>query len=166
MHPSECRKMFSPTISGVPGEMISFKYNVEVVVDLGGKLAAQGRHMPRVGTVVFPSSFGSTSARGAGNPNMLAAWGGSIIDTDHIRREKSVVCCLFEVLVGSTDSARKRGRGNNLLRKPVIDWPVEAPRSPGLNHDPILEESITPSNHDQRLPVGEELADQILRPRL
>ena len=91
---------------------------------------------------------------------MLAAWGGSIIDTDHIRREKSVVCFLFEVLVGSTDSARKRGRGNSLLRKPLIDWPMEAPRSPGLIHDPIFEESITPSNHDQQLPVGEEPADQ------
>ena len=83
-----------PTIIGVPGQMISFKYHIEVVVDLGGKLAGQQRHLPRVGAVTLPSSYGSSS--GGGNLNMLAAWGGSIVDTDHIRREKSVVACLFE----------------------------------------------------------------------
>jgi hypothetical protein len=149
-----------PTISGVPGEMISFKYHVEVVIDLGGKLAGHQRHVPRVGTIALPSSFGSSSVRGDGNPNMLAAWGGSIVDTDHIRREKSVVVCLFEVTVGSTDSARKRGRGNSLMSKHMNDWPEETPNSPDAIRDPIYEESVSPNNHGQQFPTDQEPAYQ------
>jgi len=142
-----------PTISNVPGEMISFKYYVEVVVDLGGKLAGQQRHVPRLGAVNVHSSSGSGSAgRGDGNNNMLTAWGGSIVDTDHIRREKGVVACLFEVTVGSIDSARKHARGNS-IRRQMNDWPEETPHSPGTIHDPIYEEPRAPS--DQQ-PVGQE----------
>lgn len=133
-----------PTITGVPGQMISFKYHVEVVVDLGGKLAGQQRHLPRVGAVTLASNYGNSSS--AGNPNMLAAWGGSIVDTDHIRREKSVVACLFEVVVGSTDSARRRGRGNSTAKKPMNDWPEEGPITPLTPHEPIYEELAMPSN--------------------
>ena len=137
-----------PTISGVPGQMITFKYMVEVVVDLGGKLAGQQRHVPRVGAVT-PFGGNSTGTRGDVNPNMLAAWGANIVDTDHIRREKSVVACLFEVVVGSTDSARKRGRGNSLAHKQVNEWPVDSPKSPS-RHDPIYEESVPSQEHPGR----------------
>ncbi|KAH8602794.1 hypothetical protein B0O99DRAFT_10027 [Bisporella sp. PMI_857] len=137
-----------PTISGVPGEMISFKYHVEVVVDLGGKLAGQQRHVPRVGTITLPSSFGAGAARGDASSNMLTAMEGSIVDTDHIRREKSVVGCLFEVVVGSTDSARKRGRGNS-VRMQGSEWQDTTIVSPvnSYHHDPIYEE---PSARDEQ----------------
>jgi len=131
-----------PTISGVPGQMVTFKYQVEVVVDLGGKLAGQQRHVPRVGTVALPSSYGTTSNRADGNANMLAAFGGSIVDTDHIRREKSVVACVFEVIVGTTDSARNKarqtgGRANEMSNS--------RPVTPNLAHDAIHEE---PFDHE------------------
>jgi arrestin-related trafficking adapter 9 len=127
-----------PTISGVPGEMISFKYYVEVVVDLGGKLAGQQRHVPGVSTV---TNFGNPSAaRGDGNPNMLTAWGGNIVDTDHIRREKSVAACLFDVRVGTTDSARKRGRGNSPAMRQDNDWSLNSPVTPVTAHEPSNEE--------------------------
>lgn len=136
-----------PTISGVPGEMISFKYHVEVVVDLGGKLAGQQRHVPLVGTIAQPSAMGAAGGgRGDGNLNILTAMGGSIVDTDHIRREKSVVGCLFEVVVGSTDSARKRGRGNS-FRTQASDWHDETPTSPGNAYDPIYEEYSSEQPH-------------------
>lgn len=128
-----------PTISGVPGQMISFKYHVEVVVDLGGKLAGQQRHVPRVAT----NYANPAGARGDGNPNLLAAWGGNIVDTDHIRREKSVVACLFEIVVGTTDSARKRGRGNSSAMRQTNDWPAEPPATPGGTlYEPLLEEAF------------------------
>ncbi|RDW64100.1 hypothetical protein BP5796_10602 [Coleophoma crateriformis] len=131
-----------PTISGVPGEMISFKYQVEVVVDLGGKLAGQQRHLPRVGQVTLPSAgtSGSRELEGA-NHNLLAAWGGSIVDTDHIRREKSVVACLFEVTVGTTDSFRHKGRGNGTVTPQRNEWPNEGMASPTQSQAPIYEES-------------------------
>jgi hypothetical protein len=131
-----------PTITGVPGQMITFKYMVEVVVDLGGKLAGLQRHVPRTGAVTAYNG-NSTGPRGDANSNMLTAWGANIVDTDHIRREKSVVACLFEVVVGSTDSARKRGRGNSSVQRQDNEWNVESPKSP-TRHDPIYEESAGP----------------------
>ncbi|TVY83453.1 pH-response regulator protein [Lachnellula suecica] len=128
-----------PTISGVPGEMISFKYHVEVVIDLGGKLAGQQRHVPRVSAMQLPSG-----ARQDGNPNLLAAWGGSIVDTDHIRREKSVVACIFELVVGTSDTARTRGKGNSSVARHNNDWPADPSFSPTTVHEPLHEEDFTP----------------------
>lgn len=111
-----------PTITGVPGEMISFKYYVEVVIDLGGKLSGQDRHLPRLGMVSLPSMTNPTGpviGRDGGVAPTLAAWGGNIVNTDRIRREKSVVASLFEVVVGSTDSARQRGR-NTISRQTTL----------------------------------------------
>lgn len=134
-----------PTIKGVPGEMISFKYHVEVVLDLGGKLAGQQRHVPGVGAVTGPSQ--SSGFRGESGSNMLAAWGGSIVDTANIRREKSVVACLFDLVVGTQDSARVRGRANS-ARAQISDWSQEAVAAPPPAHEPIYEESVAPSNHN------------------
>lgn len=130
-----------PTIVGVPGQMISFKYHIEVVIDLGGKLAGQERHIPTVGTLSLPTNFANTPGRADPNSNMLSAWGGSIVDTDSIRREKSVVVCVFDITVGTTDSARKRGRGNNTLTRKATDYEA-APAPPVIppTHEPIYEE--------------------------
>ena len=102
-----------PTISGVPGAMISFKYYVEIVIDLGGKLAAQqDRVLPRIGMTSLKPTYcygDATTARFEAADGVLYATSGpDILDTDQIRREKSVVDCLFEVTVGTRDSERKR----------------------------------------------------------
>lgn len=125
-----------PTISGVPGEMISFKYYVEVVVDLGGKLAGQQRHVPGVSTV--------SGGRGDANANMLTAWGGNIVDTDHIRREKSVVACLFEVVVGTTDSARRRAGANSQAVRQNSDRTLNSPVTPTTARGPLPEGDYPP----------------------
>ncbi|KAK5663249.1 hypothetical protein OQA88_3676 [Cercophora sp. LCS_1] len=99
-----------PTIKGVPGEMITFKYNIEVIVDLGGKLANQiqtnKQTVGRIGST--PTPLGPT-----GNPyeaGSLASWSTSIIDTDRLRREKGVISVVFELVVGTMDSSRLRGK--------------------------------------------------------
>lgn len=112
-----------PTVTGVPGEMISFKYYVEVVIDLGGRLSGQDRHLPRLGMVSLPSMTnpnGAVIGRDSGVAPTLAAWGGNIVNTDRIRREKSVVTSSFDLVVGSTDSARQRGRGNTISRQTTL----------------------------------------------
>ncbi|ELR05031.1 ph-response sensor protein [Pseudogymnoascus destructans] len=124
-----------PTITGVPGEMISFRYYVEVVVDLGGKLAGQDRHLPRLGMVSLPSMTNPNDpvlGTDTATAPTLAAWGGNIVDTDRIRREKSVVACLFEIILGTTDSARMRGRGNITKKGPAdeIQRALPTPLSP------------------------------------
>jgi hypothetical protein len=143
-----------PTISNVPGEMISFKYYVEVVVDLGGKLAGQQRHLPRAGSVTISSGpGGSGGLRTDGGPNTLTAWGGNIVDTDHIRREKSVVACLFEVVVGTMDSSRWQ-RPGSAGRTRSNDWP-EAAVTPATRDAPIHEEPPGPRDVEGQ-PIGDE----------
>jgi len=135
--------------------MISFKYHVEVVVDLGGKLAGLQRHVPGVSSVINVGNL--SAARGDGNPNMLTAWGGNIVDTDHLRREKSVVACLFEVTVGTIDSARKRGGDNSSDTRQNNDGSLNSPATPVTAHEPLHEEAYVPEAEgihqtDQRTP--------------
>lgn len=100
-----------PTISRVPGGMISFRYYIEVVMDLRGKLAGLDRFLPKLnrmtgGMSSYGYSPGGLNANDMGRGQIGANWGNNILDTDQIRREKSVVACVFEVTVGSIDSAR------------------------------------------------------------
>lgn len=107
-----------PTIKGVPGEMISFKYQLEVIVDLGGKLASQiqsGQSSTgRVGAIGPQSGSPLIGNPYDGGAASLASWGGRPIDTDRLRREKGVISVAFEVIVGTDDSSRQRGK--NVLR--------------------------------------------------
>ncbi|KAM4059698.1 pH-response regulator protein palF/RIM8 [Hirsutella rhossiliensis] len=93
-----------PTIKGVPGDMISFKYQVEVVVDLGGRLASQlqgGQSLSRFGpygnggSEQGPNSYGSRRSA-------------NIADTAQLRREKGVISVTMETVVGTADSSRSR----------------------------------------------------------
>ncbi|KAK4168506.1 putative pH-response regulator protein palF/rim-8 [Cladorrhinum sp. PSN259] len=127
-----------PTIKGVPCEMITFKYFVEVLVDLGGKLANQisGNKMASSwisnagGPLAIP---GSTFEAG---PASLTSWGASIVDTDILRREKGVISVVFEVVVGTTDSNRVRGKGSLKLAPPVHTVPVrESELHDSINYD-------------------------------
>jgi hypothetical protein len=97
-----------PTISNVPGAMISFKYYVEVVIDIQGKLTGLDRMVSNAGLVNLPSAAGSTSAmaRDDATSSMFSTWGGNFVDTDQIRREKGIVSALFEVVIGTKDSDR------------------------------------------------------------
>lgn len=104
-----------PTVSSVPGAMITFKYFVEVVIDLRGKLTGQDRFLPRLNMTSGASDYGYSDRRSNGR-NRLDGFtifdtdGIGILFTDQLRREKGVVSCLFEVIVGTHDSGRRRGR--------------------------------------------------------
>ncbi|KAM0275558.1 hypothetical protein ACHAPA_000422 [Fusarium lateritium] len=89
-----------PTIKGVPGEMISFKYLVEVVVDLGGRLSNQMQTGP---TRFGPLGHGSTDNHTYG-PRREA----NIADTSQMRHEKGVIAVSMETVVGTIDSSRGR----------------------------------------------------------
>lgn len=92
-----------PSIRGVPGEMISFKYRLEVIVDLGGKLAnaIQIQQNPRVGPAAGVLTSGREGASG------LASFDGSLVNTDPLKREKGVIYDSFELVVGTTDTSRR-----------------------------------------------------------
>ncbi|KAH7627646.1 hypothetical protein B0T09DRAFT_404041 [Sordaria sp. MPI-SDFR-AT-0083] len=114
-----------PTIKGTPGEMISFKYYIEVIVDLGGKLA---HHLQ--GAAPSGSRVGATGVirNPYENVDTLPLWGAtgstSILDTDHLKRVQGVIPGYYEVIVGTTDSNRLRGKG--LQRPGLIHTPSVA----------------------------------------
>ena len=101
-----------PTITCVPGGMVSFKYYVEVVVDLRAKLGSQDRIRPHLTmTSGLQHSYGdakmtrvecSDGVRYAGTP------GFNYLVTDQLRRTKGVVFTRTEMVVGTKDSSRKR----------------------------------------------------------
>lgn len=99
-----------PTITRVPGAMINFRYYVEVVVDLRGKITSPDRFIPRFKMVSGGSNFspsGQVLNPADANGNTITTnWGGNILDTDQIRREKGVISVAFEVVVGTRDSQR------------------------------------------------------------
>jgi hypothetical protein len=98
-----------PSISNVPGAMISFKYFIEVVVDIQGKLSGLDRMFPNAGLV----SVGNTTSTGQAEDSAgstFSTWGGNFADTDALRREKGVISCIFEVTIGTKDSERSGKR--------------------------------------------------------
>lgn len=141
-----------PTISSVPGAMVSFKYFVEVVVDLQGKLAGLGRYLPNSGMLSMPSGYGE-NAGGVGRPDdasgtILAAWGSNFLDTSQIRRDKSVVACLFEVIVGTKDSDRKKNKGKARVENPAPEPVNESPSyENGEEYDPNYDYGMYPPDH-------------------
>lgn len=96
-----------PSIASVPGSMISFKYYVEILLDIQGKLTGLDRLFPSAGNQYGPGA--GTNVADGGNNAMMSAWGGHFIDTQDIRREKSVIPCLFDVVIGTRDSQRVQG---------------------------------------------------------
>lgn len=87
-----------PTISTVPGAMISFRYYTEVVLDIQGKLGS------------MPGGPQMGDYEGHNPQSAFSAFGSTIVDTAPIRRDKGVVVCTFEVVVGTRDSERRKGK--------------------------------------------------------
>ncbi|PKS06567.1 hypothetical protein jhhlp_007315, partial [Lomentospora prolificans] len=99
-----------PTIKNVPSDMISFKYHLEVVVDLGGRLDGQFQSSET------PARFGVLGAGASpvnGASSTYTSWSTNIINTEHLRREKGVVFDGLEIIVGTLDSSRLRGKTNS-----------------------------------------------------
>ncbi|ROT37400.1 hypothetical protein SODALDRAFT_340699 [Sodiomyces alkalinus F11] len=131
-----------PTIKGVPGGMISFRYYVEVVMDLGGRMASylQGSNQSRGG-----GGYGAgTSAMDGSN---YMSRGGNIIDTEALRHRnlKGVVWGSLELVMGTVDSTRERGRSNTLMTYQLRDdstsqdeiispWSEDIPVESGPGH--------------------------------
>lgn len=108
-----------PTIATVPGGMISFKYYVEVVLDVQGKLAGQDRQLSSFGAVATSPIHACASDGPEGERSAFSAFGPQIADTSHIRRDRSVIACTFEMVVGTNDSRRRKGKN----RIEVLDPP-------------------------------------------
>ena len=170
-----------PSITCVPGGMISFNYFVEVVMDLRGKLAAQDRFLPRLGMTSTPSTYGHEDLPNwtpADSQRATQLYTQNFVDTDEIRREKSVVACLFEIVVGTRDTARKAMKKNGdaenstlgKLSSELVEFDHEQPNENefGYNlygqdqdeHQEALYRSQEPPNHGLPTEPEEELDEK------
>lgn len=127
-----------PTITRVPGAMINFRYYVEAVVDLRGKITSPDRFIPRFNMVSGGSTFSPSgqilNPADANGTAVTAHWAGNILDTDQVRREKGVISVAFEVVVGTRDSQR----GQNTIERALSTTPESAaPQVPSTDINPV-----------------------------
>lgn len=138
-----------PTITRVPGGMINFRYYVEVVADLRGKLTSPERFLPRFNMVSAGKAY---SPRGqiikpeTGANSVTTNWADNILDTDQIRREKGVIAVAFEVVVGTHDSQRGKDPG------PELPSPHPQPTPENGDWDPNIESDGVESGQDYGFP--------------
>ncbi|KAF7714795.1 Uncharacterized protein PECH_008040 [Penicillium ucsense] len=121
-----------PTITRVPGAMINFRYYVEIVIDLRGKITSPDRFLPRFNMVSGGSSFSPSgqilNPADANASGITSNWSGNILDTDQIRREKGVVSMAFEVVVGTRDSQRRQAAERKSSVTAESTWSRQAPQ--------------------------------------
>lgn len=118
-----------PTISTVPGAMISFRYYVEVVVDIQGKLAPQERIMAGLTGVTATTMSGGGDDLENERSGMGAA-GMYMVDTAPVRRDKGVVSATFEVVIGTRDSERRKGKQKEVEKPAVTPEPPVVESTP------------------------------------
>lgn len=102
-----------PSIRNAPGEMISFKYYVEIIIDVHGKLAAYTNTFPNVNMTGGQSALANGATVGFSSDlkeQNFTVWGSSCIDTSSIQREKNAVVITNQLIVGTNDSAKARGK--------------------------------------------------------
>ncbi|KAJ2905064.1 hypothetical protein MKZ38_006457 [Zalerion maritima] len=88
-----------PTVEKLPGDVLSFIYYAEILLDLDGRMSSQLQNAAQ--------KSGSRS-----NPfdsDKLDPWMYNFWDTEHLRRIKGTVSITLPIVVGSIDSS-KRGR--------------------------------------------------------
>ncbi len=161
-----------PTISCVPGEMITFKYYIEIVVDLRTKVGSQDRIRPHLSmTRTQQHAYGDSkisrheSTDGVG---YLSTAGFNCLITDQLRRTRGVIFTRTEVIIGTKDSARKRGKqrerstigGDGLLVNSVQLGREQDPEDPSFdrNRRPSLPETL---DEEQQQPVNDTSQQQI-----
>ncbi|THC94089.1 hypothetical protein EYZ11_006418 [Aspergillus tanneri] len=148
-----------PTITRTPGSMINFRYYVEVVVDLRGKLGSPDRFLPRFNLVSSGSNFSPSGqilnpADTKGNV-ITANWAGNILDTDQIRREKGVVAVAFEVVIGTRDSHRKKGQARRTSSTAAAS-DHQLSQAPAEVDGWLTDQSPMPTSEGEPYPTQEE----------
>ena len=114
-----------PSITNVPGALVSFKYFVEIVVDLRGKLSGQDRLRPHLSITNAPQhGYGDSKVsqwEGSDGVNYHSAPAFNYIITDQLRRTRGTISTRTEIIVGSRDTRRKRGKqSDDRPAQPVI----------------------------------------------
>lgn len=125
-----------PTIACVPGAMISFKYYLEVIIDIQGKLAGSDKYTAHPSYEQYAEFSGGSGDATRSRTERLAhgSYAGPVIDTTAIRRDKTVVSCVLEVVIGTEDSERRKGKTPVRDSGSVSRVPSGAQNRPAAGH--------------------------------
>lgn len=149
-----------PTITCVPGGMVSFKYYVETVVDLRAKVGGQDRIRPHLSMTSGPQhGYGDakmTRIEGLDGVSYAATPGFNYLVTDQLRRTKGVVFTRTEIIVGTKDSSRKR-------QKQREDHPAVNESGP-LRASAVLGVEITQDESEERREVHDIACQPAIAP--
>ena len=140
-----------PSIRTAPGEMISFKYYVEVIIDVHGKLAGHANAFPNVNMTGGHSILANSPAVGFSSDSRehsVTVWGNGCIDTSTIQREKNAVVITSQLILGTHDSMKARGK------KKQADYFEQAIDSTG-DHGTVHEIQPNGSNRWDRRGFGQ-----------
>lgn len=139
-----------PTIASVPLGLVSFKYYIEVVVDLGGKIAHRDElFVPIDSSVQRPPVIADPEDYRPRAPLLSNInW---IFETDRIRRVTNVKACKFEVVVGTVDSQTSHGQRHTepitIPESPLEDLEMSTPTSPEMYIPITAPIEIPPPSH-------------------
>jgi hypothetical protein len=153
-----------PTIRNVPGDMISFSYHIEVIIDIHGKLNSNERS--RGLNITAPqSTYPSTPSAPATEPSdpMLAAWGSNCVDTTPMRRHKDAVRVMCDVVVGTRGSQKALGKRRLSFSEGVSHGTASPPLAPEetlTDLDGTLEPSANRALADGNPAIAEEIAPE------
>lgn len=160
--PSGC---FS-TIAHGTGDLVAIRYFVEVIVDLGGKLASQSKYLPSLSNVRDPVLRGPDGQTGELHEDVakttISTSGIDIIETNLLRRERNVVSFRFEVIVGTRDSSRS---GKAVSQQQQQDQPTSthpltsAPAPTSAPSDELDANSRPPTNPRSPLDLTPEYSE-------
>ena len=144
-----------PTINCVPGEMVSFRYFAEVVVDLRAKIGSQDRIRPHVSmTSGIQHGYGDakmTRIEGSDGVNYTATPGFNYLVTDQLRRTKGVVFTRTEIVIGTNDSSRTRQKQRE--DQPALDEYRSSRGSAVLGIEITRDQDSDPGYHESYVEV-------------
>ena len=139
-----------PTISCVPGAMISFNYFVEIVLDLRGKVGSQDRILDHLSITNMPQhGYGDpriSKYEGTEGVSYLSTPGFNYLITDQLRRTKGVIFTRTKIIVGTRDSARRRGRPREEMSLPDSSRSL----APSIELGREIEPKDTMIEHEER----------------
>lgn len=129
-----------PTISCVPGAMITFNYFVEIVLDLRGKVGSQDRILDHLSVTNMPQhGYGDpriSKYEGKEGVSYLSTPGFNYLITDQLRRTKGVLFTRSKIIVGTRDSVRRRGKQREGRSLPDSSRSLEASIELGRELEP------------------------------
>lgn len=144
-----------PTITCVPGGMVSFKYYVEVVVDLRAKIGSQDRIRPHLNmTSGLQHAYGDakmTRIEGSDGVSYAATPGFNYLVTDQLRRTKGVVFTRTEIILGTRDSSRKRQKQKKV--QSAVDGNASSEGSGILGFEITQAQDVEPGRHESYVEV-------------